>query len=172
MDGAVNNPASVKALTGTLAGQTVFNATQDALMFTSRPKFKYIFGISYDLGDWGFSLNNTTFGPTKFKQADFSNPGLYTEFKTANVTDLGINYAATKKLSIAFNINNFLNVIPKYTIKSDGSASANAIVNNPALLRNEDLNITFDGRYNITTYDGSQFSQLGTMFSLSVNYKF
>ncbi len=172
VDGAVNNPASVKALTGTLAGQTVFNATQDALMFTSRPKFKYIFGISYDLGDWGFSLNNTTFGPTKFKQADFSNPGLYTEFKTANVTDLGINYAATKKLSIAFNINNFLNVIPKYTIKSDGSASANAIVNNPALLRNEDLNITFDGRYNITTYDGSQFSQLGTMFSLSVNYKF
>lgn len=172
VDGAVNNPASVKALTGALAGQTVFNATQDALMFTSRPKFKYIFGINYDLGSWGFSLNNTTFGPTKFKQADFSDPGLYTEFKTANVTDLGVNYAATKKLSIAFNINNILNVIPKYTIKSDGSASANAIVNNPALLRNEDLNLTFDGRYDITTYDGSQFSQLGTMFSLSLNYKF
>ncbi len=172
VDGAVNNPASVKALTGALAGQTVFNATQDALMFTSRPKFKYIFGINYDLGDWGFSLNNTTFGPTKFRQADFSDPGLFTEFKTANVTDLGINYAATKKLSIAFNINNFLNVLPKYTIKSDGSASANAIVNNPALLRAQDLNITFDGRYDITTYDGSQFSQLGTMFSLSVNYKF
>ena len=172
VDGAVNNPASVKALTGTLAGQTVFNATQDALMFTSRPKYKYIFGISYDLGNWGFSLNNTTFGPTKFKQADFSDPGLYTEFKTANVTDLGINYAATKKLSVAFNINNILNVIPKYTIKSDGSASANAIVNNPTLLRAQDLNITFDGRYDITTYDGSQFSQLGTMFSLSLNYKF
>jgi iron complex outermembrane recepter protein len=172
VDGAVNNPASVKALTGALAGQTVFNATQDALMFTSRPKFKYIFGINYDLGDWGFSLNNTVFGPTKFKQADFSDPGLFTEFKTATVTDLGINYAATKKLSIAFNINNILNVIPKYTIKSDGSASANAIVNNPALLRAQDLNITFDGRYDITTYDGSQFSQLGTMFSLSINYKF
>jgi iron complex outermembrane recepter protein len=172
VDGAVNNPASVKALTGPLAGQTVFNATQDALMFTSRPKFKYIFGINYDLGSWGFSLNNTVFGPTKFRQADFSDPGLYTEFKTATVTDLGINYAATKKLSIAFNINNILNVIPKYTIKSDGSASANAIVNNPALLRAQDLNITFDGRYDITTYDGSQFSQLGTMFNLSFNYKF
>jgi iron complex outermembrane receptor protein len=30
----VTTPASVKALTGPLAGQTVFNATQDALMFT------------------------------------------------------------------------------------------------------------------------------------------
>jgi iron complex outermembrane recepter protein len=172
VDGAVNNPASVKALTGPLAGQTVFNATQDALMFTSRPKFKYIFGINYDIAKWGISLNNTVFGPTIFKQADFSNKGLYTEFKTAVVTDLGVNFAATQRLSIAFNVNNILNVIPKYKIKSDGSASANAIVNNPTLLRNEDLLITFDGRYDITTYDGSQFSQLGTIFNLSFNYKF
>jgi iron complex outermembrane recepter protein len=190
VDGAVNNPQSVKNLGTTAApiysgqtvltsgqnpvlkGQTVFNATQDALMFTSRPKFKYIFGANYEVGNWGLSLNNTVFGPTIFKQADFSNPGLFTEFKTAFVTDLGVNFAATKKLSIAFNINNVLNVIPKYTIKSDGSASANAIVNNPALLRAQDLNITFDGRYDITTYDGSQFSQLGTMFNLSFNYKF
>ena len=172
VDGAVNNPASVKALTGALAGQTVFNATQDALMFTSRPKFKYIFGANYDIGKLGLSLNNTVFGPTKFRQADFSDPGLYTEFKTAYVTDLGINFEATKKLNIAFNINNIFNVIPKYTIKSDGSPSANAIVNNPALLREQDLNITFDGRYDITTYDGSQFSQLGTLFNLSFNYKF
>jgi iron complex outermembrane receptor protein len=172
VDGAVNNPASVRNLTGALAGQTVFNATQDALMFTSRPKFKYIVGANYEAGKWGISLNNTVFGPTKFRQADFSNPGLYSEFKTALVTDLGFNFEATKKLSLAFNVNNIFNVIPKYTIKSDGTASANAIVNNPALLRNEDLNITFDGRYNITSYDGSQFSQLGTLFNLSVNYKF
>jgi iron complex outermembrane recepter protein len=171
VDGAVNNPASVKALTGALAGQTVFNSTQDALMFTSRPKFKYIFGINYDIAKWGISLNNTVFGPTKFRQADFTNKGLFTEFKTALVTDLGLNFEATKKLTFAFNINNILNVIPKYTIKSDGSPSANAIVNNPTLLRNEDLLITFDGRYNITTYDGSHFSQLGTIFNFSLAYK-
>jgi hypothetical protein len=35
----MNNPASVKTLTGPLAGQTVFNAT---LMFTSEPKFKIL----------------------------------------------------------------------------------------------------------------------------------
>jgi iron complex outermembrane receptor protein len=61
--------------------------------------------------------------------------------------------------------------IPKFTIKSDGSASADAIVNNPASLKNE-YNITFNGRYPITSYDGSQFSQLGRLFSLSMNYKF
>ena len=172
VDGKVNNPKSVNSLTGALAGQTVFNTTQDALMFTSRPKFKYIIGVNYEVGVWGFSLNNTVFGPTKFRQADFTDRGLYTEFKTAIVTDLGVNFSATQKLSFAFNINNIFDVIPKYKIKSDGSASANAIVNNPALLRTEESNITFNGRYNITTYDGSQFSQLGRMFSLSINYKF
>jgi iron complex outermembrane receptor protein len=172
IDGAVNNPASVTALTGALAGQTVFNATQDALMFTSRPKFKNIIGVNYDIDDFGFSLNNTTFGTTKFKQADFSNPGLFTTFKTAQVTDLGVTWTASKEVTISFNMNNIFNVVPKFTIKSDGSASADAIVNNPASLKNEYNNITFNGRYPITSYDGSQFSQLGRLFSLSMNYKF
>ncbi len=172
IDGAVNNPASVKALTGPLAGQTVFNATQDALMFTSRPKFKNIIGVNYEINNFGISLNNTTFGKTKFKQADFSNPGLFTTFKTAQVTDLGVTWTASKEITISFNMNNIFNVVPKFTIKSDGSASANAIVNNPASLKNEYNNITFNGRYPITSYDGSQFSQLGRLFSLSMNYKF
>ncbi|WP_158729072.1 MULTISPECIES: TonB-dependent receptor [unclassified Flavobacterium] len=190
IDGAVKNPTSVQNL-GTsataiypgqtlltsgqnpvLAGQTVFNATQDALMFTSRPKFKTIFGANYEIGKWSLSLNNTTFGTTKFKQADFSNAGLYSQFKTAQVTDLGVTFSATKEVTISFNMNNIFNVVPKFSIKSDGSASANAIVNNPALLKNEYNNITFNGRYPITSYDGSHFSQLGTMFNLSLNYKF
>ncbi|MFE3871178.1 TonB-dependent receptor domain-containing protein [Flavobacterium sp. ZS1P70] len=167
--GSVKNPASVTALPG---NQTVFNATQDALMFTSRPKFKYIFGGDYEIGKFNFSLNNTVFGPTKFKNADYSDPGLSTEFETKMVTDLGINFNATKSLSLALNVNNIFNVIPKYKITSDGSASANAIVNNPALLHAQDMNITFDGRYNTMSYDGFHFSQLGTMFNLSLNYKF
>lgn len=167
--GTVRNPASVLALSG---NQTVFNTTQDALMFTSRPKFKYIFGGDYEINKFVFSLNNTVFGPTKFRNADYSDPGLITEFETKLVTDLGINFNATKKLSIALNINNIFNVLPKFNIKSDGSASANAIVNSPTLLHNEWNNITFDGRYPTMSYDGFQFSQLGTMWNLSMNYKF
>jgi hypothetical protein len=32
--------------------------------------------------------------------------------------------------------------------------------------------ITFNQRYSQMTYDGYHFSQLGTMFNLSLNYKF
>jgi iron complex outermembrane receptor protein len=56
--------------------------SQDALMFTSRPKFKNIIGVNYDIDDFGF-LNNTTFGTTKFQQADFSNPGFFTTFSSS-----------------------------------------------------------------------------------------
>ena len=163
--GAVRNPISVPT------GQTVFNTTQDALMFTSRPKFKYILGGDYEINKFVFTLNNTVFGPTKFRNADYSDPGLYTEFETKIVTDLGINYNATKKLSIAFNVNNIFNVLPKFNIKAD-SPSATAIVNNPAKLKTEYNNITFDGRYPTMSYDGFHFSQLGTMFNLSMNLKF
>lgn len=163
-DGAVRNPISVPT------GQTVFNATQDALMFTSRPKFKYIFGGDYEIDKFVFSLNNTVFGPTKFRNADFSDGGLKTTFLTKVVTDLGVNFKATDKLSIAFNVNNILNVIPKFKITAD-TPSAQVIVNDPVKLHNEWNNITFDGRYDIMGYDGFQFSQLGRMFSLSLNYK-
>ena len=164
-DGAVRNPISVPS------GETVFNATQDALMFTSRPKFKYIFGGDYEIKKFSFSLNNTVFGPTKFRNADYSNSGLATEFMTKMVTDLGVNFKATDKLTFAFNVNNILDVTPEFKITAD-TPSAQIIVNDPVKLRNEYNNITFDGRYDTMSYDGFHFSQLGRMFSLSLNYKF
>lgn len=187
--GAVKNPDLVKKLGTTsfpilpgqtaatsgqnpvLAGQTVFNATQDALMFTSRPKFKYIFGGDYEINKFTFSLNNTVFGPTKFRNADYSDAGLATEFMTKMITDLGVNFKATDKLSLALNINNIFNVTPEFKITAD-TPSAQAIVNDPVKLRNEWNNITFNGRYDTMSYDGYHFSQLGTMFNLSLNYKF
>ncbi|KKM19131.1 hypothetical protein LCGC14_1658750, partial [marine sediment metagenome] len=62
-DGAVNNPTLVEQ-----AGQSVVNETQEALFFTSRPQTKWIFGINYDINKFGFSVNNTYFGKTKFQQ--------------------------------------------------------------------------------------------------------
>lgn len=163
--GAVRNPISVPS------GQTVFNATQDALMFTSRPKFKYIFGGDYDISKFTFSLNNTVFGPTKFRNADYSDSGLATEFLTKMVTDLGVNFRATDKLSFALNLNNIFDVTPEFKITAD-TPSAQVIVNDPVKLLAEYNNITFDGRYDTMSYDGFHFSQLGRMFSLTMNYKF
>ena len=39
-------------------------------------------------------------------------------------------------------------------------------------IQNESNLITFNQRYSQMTYDGYHFSQLGTLFSLSLNYKF
>jgi iron complex outermembrane receptor protein len=41
-----------------------------------------------------------------------------------------------------------------------------------AAVTNSPSNLTFNQRYSQMTYDGYHFSQLGTMFNLSLNYKF
>jgi iron complex outermembrane recepter protein len=178
--GEIRNPNGVKSLTGALANQSVFNSTQNALMFTSRPIFKYILGGDYSIGKFVFSLNNTIFGPTKFNNADYSSVDtaadirtndLRTVFITKTVTDVGVNFAATEKLSLAFNINNILNVLPEYKIEAV-TPQAQALIDNPANLKRIQQNITFNGRYSQMTYDGYHFSQLGTMLNLSLNYKF
>ncbi len=152
------------------AGQSVVNATQEALFFTSRPETKWILGANYDINKFGFSLNNTYFGKTTFKQQGLSND-LRTEFIPKIVTDLAVNYNATEKLTISLNVNNLLNVLPEWEFKAENSDGA-AILADAAATRNQSNLITFNQRYSQMTYDGSHFSQLGTMFNLSINYKF
>ncbi|MDA9092717.1 TonB-dependent receptor [Polaribacter sp.] len=160
----------------------VLDRSNLALMFTSRPKTKWILGANYDINKWGLALNNTYFGKTTFRQK-FMSEGLRTEFTPKIVTDLAINYQATDKLSIALNVNNLLNVLPEWAFKAD-NAAGQAIIDDTSIisiadggsgltqLENEANAITFNGRYSQMTYDGSHFSQLGTMFNLSLNYQF
>ncbi len=147
-----------------------FGPILDALTFTSRPNTKWIFGANYEVGKFGFSLNNTYFGKTTFKQDGMSND-LRTEFIPKIVTDLGINFNATDKLTLALNINNLLNVLPEWEFKAENS-NGQAILNDPAQRKTQFNLITFNGRYSQMTYDGFHFSQLGTMMNLSLNYKF
>ena len=147
-----------------------FGSTLDALMFSSRPNTKWILGANYEIGKLGFSLNNTYFGKTTFQQ-DGLNADLKTEFIPKIVTDLGINYSATSKLTFAINVNNLLNVLPEWKFVAENAAGV-ALLANPAQVKTQTNLITFNGRYANTTYDGSHFSQLGTMFNLSMNYKF
>jgi iron complex outermembrane recepter protein len=163
--GEVKNPASVAAL-----GKDVFSKTQNALLFTSRPVFKYIFGGDYEIGKFGFSLNNTVFGPTKFKNAGMDE-NIRIEFLTKLVTDLGVNYSATEKLTLALNVNNLFNVLPEWKFKVENEKGTALLANAEDLKAQTNL-ITFNGRYSQMTYDGYHFSQLGTMLNLSLNYKF
>ncbi|WP_209065966.1 TonB-dependent receptor [Croceivirga sp. JEA036] len=164
-DGAVKNPTLVEQ-----AGQSVVDATQEALFFTSRPETKWILGANYQLNKLGISLNNTYFGKTTFKQQGMDT-NIRTEFTPKVVTDLGFNYNATDKLTLALNINNLLNVLPEWSFKAD-NAAGEALLSDPAQVKAQSNLITFNQRYSQMTYDGYHFSQLGTLFNLSVNYKF
>lgn len=147
-----------------------FGATLDALMFTSRPNTKWILGANYEVGKFGFSLNNTYFGTATFKQ-DGMDSNLRTEFTPKVVTDLGINFSATDKLTLSLNVNNLLNVLPEWQFKAENAAGATLLAD-AAQVKNQSNLITFNQRYSQMTYDGYHFSQLGTMFNLSLNYKF
>ena len=163
--GAVKNPKLISD-----AGQSVANLTQEALFFTSRPKFKTILGLDYEVSRFIFTLGNTLFGPTKFKQQGLD-ANLYTEFKTKLVTDLAITFQASKNSTVALNINNLFNVLPEWEFKAENPAGETLLKDAAALKLNSNL-ITFNQRYSITTYDGSHFSQLGTIFNLSYNFRF
>ena len=193
-DGAVKNPEIVAN-----AGQSVVSETNEALFFTSRPETKWILGVNYDIGKFGFNLNNTYFGKTSFTQQGLAthaagslpgdvidpssaNPALIhdlgTEFTPKIVTDLGINFSASEKLTINLNINNLLNVLPEWdfvakTAEGQRIIDATAITSSGQTeIQNQSDLITFNQRYSQMTYDGYHFSQLGTMFSLSLNYRF
>jgi iron complex outermembrane receptor protein len=171
-DGAVKDIALVAD-----SGQSVVNATQEALFFTSRPETKWILGANYDIGKFGFNLNNTFFGKTTFKQQGLNND-LRTEFTPKIVTDLGVNYNVSDKLTLSLNLNNLLNLLPEWSFKAENAAGT-ALMNDTTVtstgltqIQNESNLITFNQRYSQMTYDGYHFSQLGTMFNLSLNYKF
>jgi iron complex outermembrane receptor protein len=147
-----------------------FGDILNSLTFTSRPDTKWILGINYEIGKFGFSLNNTYFGKTTFNQ-DGLDENLKTEFIPKIVTDLGINFNATEKFTIAFNVNNLFNVLPEWKFVAENADGA-AILADPAQTKAQSNLITFNQRYSRMTYDGFHFSQLGTMFNLSLNYKF
>lgn len=164
-DGLVNNPSLVEN-----AGQSVVNSTQEALFFTSRPRTKWILGAVYDLERVEFSLNNTYFGKTEFRQQGL-NAGLKTEFTPKVVTDISAEFEASEKLTFTLNVNNILNVLPEWNFVAL-NAEGQAILNDASRTLEQSNLITFNQRYSQMTYDGYHFSQLGTLYSLTVNLRF
>ena len=171
-DGLVKNTPEVAAL-----GQTVIDDAQESLMLTSRPKHKSIIGLDLDYSKVNFSLNNTVFGPTTFRQFGISSD-LETRFETKVVTDFAVNYSLTDKMTLSFNVNNLFNVLPKWNFHArnkDGQAllTDNTVDASGRTRRQEQSDLlTFNGRYTTMTYDGSHFSQLGRLFQASLNVRF
>jgi iron complex outermembrane receptor protein len=164
-DGAVKNPDFV-----TNSGQSVVDATQEALFFTSRPKTKWILGVNYNINKWNLALNNTYFGKTTFQQQGMD-ASIRTEFTPKIVTDLSINYEASEKVNVTLNLNNLLNILPEWEFVAN-NANGETLLADPAQVKEQSNLITFNQRYSQMTYDGYQFSQLGTLVNLSVNVRF
>jgi iron complex outermembrane recepter protein len=187
--GLPNEPAPVLS-----AKSSILNEQIKSLLTESRPKYKAILGFDLALGKFIVNLNNSLFGPTAFR--DLDNGSAYSDlrggdnpmldikavFSPSIVTDLSIGYRFTDKVAFSLNVNNLLNVIPKWDLEASSAASnknatesaarAAKILNTPAeksLLRGF---LGFSGRYDILGYNGSQFSQLGTVFNANLNVKF
>ncbi|KFF05937.1 TonB-dependent receptor [Flavobacterium reichenbachii] len=175
--------------------QNSFGDILNSLTFTSRPETKWILGINYEIGKFGFSLNNTYFGKTTFNQdglisnevrdtdgnllrdangdpvRDETKPNLKTQFIPKIVTDLGVTFNPNEKFTIALNVNNLFNVLPEWKFVAENEQGA-ALLADPARTKQQSNLLTFNQRYSTMTYDGFHFSQLGTMFNLSLSYKF
>jgi len=171
-EGEVNNPKLVEN-----AGQSVVNETQEALFFTSRPQYKAILGIDYEINDFRVAVNNTVFGPTMFRNQGMDS-GLEVYFNPKIVTDLSLSYQVTEKIGINLNINNILNVLPEWEFKAlttEGQALLDDTSKNDYGLTRSEIQsnlISFNQRYSQMTYDGYHFSQLGTLANFVINIKF
>lgn len=167
--GSPNDPAPIKG-----DGSTILNAQIRSLLTESRPQYKSILGVDYSVGKWAFNLNNTLFGKTAFQDLDNGGSAMNNikaEFKPAVVTDLTIGYMFSDKVSLTLNANNIFNVLPKWDL-IPLNAQGEAAIKDPAakaLLRGF---LGFSGRYDILGYNGSQFSQLGTMLNTQLTIKF
>ena len=167
------------------AGASILNEQIKSLLTESRPRYKAILGLDYNIKKFNFNLTNTVFGPTAFRDLDNGGDAMLdikAVFKPAVVTDLSIGYMITDKTTFTLCVNNLLNVLPKWdlvasaaesvTDKTASAKRANDILSDPAqksLLRGF---LGFSGRYDILGYNGSQFSQLGTIVNAQLNVRF
>jgi iron complex outermembrane receptor protein len=164
LDGNITNPKLIGD-----AGQSTFDYIQEALLLTSRPKYKAVLGGDLVFSKWNFNLNNTLFGPTSFRNDGLSK-NLKLEFQTKVLTDLNIGYQFSNRINASIAVNNIFNITPEWKLKSMNS-DGDAILSDAAQVKKNVNAITFNGRYSMVTYDGSHFSQLGTTFLATLNFK-
>jgi iron complex outermembrane receptor protein len=81
-----------------------------------------------------------------------------------------MGYQITSRVSASVAVNNIFNITPQWQLKSLNSAG-DAVLSDPAQVKKNINAITFNGRYSMVTYDGSHFSQLGTTFLATLNFK-
>jgi len=82
-----------------------------------------------------------------------------------------VTFDLFSNVSVSANVNNLLDVLPKWNFEAL-NPSGEAILADPAQTKVQRNLITFNGRYDIMTYDGFHFSQLGRIYNLTLTHRF
>jgi iron complex outermembrane receptor protein len=163
--GAPKEPAIIRE-----SGASILNANLRTFVETSRPESKIIAGIEFSNGPLTVWVHQTRIGSTKFQDTDNGSAimeHIEQVFKPAMLTDLNMQWKASKKVAWNVSISNLFNRLPKWELHpldATGTAYLNDAQKKRALIGA----LTFNGRYDITSYSGAQYSQLGTTFLISV----
>jgi iron complex outermembrane receptor protein len=131
-------------------GYNIFDRQEQGLITNSRPRSKFILGLNYVGDKWDFNLNNTRFGEVTITAPESG--GTDQDLSAKITTDFGFIYKLTDMVSFNGNINNIFDVYPDVTLASTNTAQA--------------------GSRFVYSSEVQQLGQLGTNFSIGVNFKF
>jgi iron complex outermembrane receptor protein len=141
---AINTPTILSD-----SGYDIFDRQEQGLITNSRPRSKMILGLNYIADKWDITFNNTNFGKVTITAPA---SGIDQELSSKISTDLGFGYKLTDKITFNGNINNIFDVYPDVTLASTGTSQAGS-------------------RFKYSS-EVQQLGQLGTNFSLGLNYQF
>ncbi|NNC50138.1 MAG: TonB-dependent receptor, partial [Flaviramulus sp.] len=131
-------------------GYDIFARIEKGLITSARPKSKIILGLDYESEKVNVGLYNTMFGKVTITSPN--GPQFDQDLSSKVATDLTVSYNFTDNLSLTGIINNLFDVYPDVTEASTGTAQAGS-------------------RFTYSS-EVQQLGQLGTNFSIGLNYKF
>ena len=142
---AINTPQIIAN-----AGYNIFDRQEQGLITNSRPKSKMILGLNYVSEKWDVSFNNTRFGQVTITAPESG--GTDQDLSAKIATDFGFGYNLTDKITLNANINNIFDVYPDVTKTSTNTSQA--------------------GSRFMYSSEVQQLGQLGTNYSIGLNYQF
>jgi iron complex outermembrane receptor protein len=142
---AINTPDALSQ-----NGYDIFSRIEQGLITSARPKSKILLGLDLVGEKFNFGLYNTMFGKVTITSPN--GPEDDQELGSKLTTDFSVSYKFTDKLSMTGIMNNMFDVYPDVTLASTGTAQAGS-------------------RFTYSS-EVQQLGQLGTNFSLGLNYQF
>ncbi|WP_296622981.1 TonB-dependent receptor [Marivirga sp.] len=146
INGTINTPAPIEE-----TGINIFNREERSRITSARPQDKVLLGITYKIGDFTATLNNTRFGEVTWRHPE--DPDKDQVFSAKIITDLNMSYKFNDNLGATLGVNNLFDVYPD-EIDPKG-----------------DPGTDLGGRFRYP-WEVNQFGFMGTMVQAGINLKF